>query len=326
METAKNTTTAWIFDIYRGTSHDGPGLRSSVFFQGCPLRCRWCHNPEGLSQGAKVWWDQRSCIGCLACRAACPHEAIHAGENGIVLDPARCQTCGACVAACPSRALTFTARQWMLAELLDELRRDHLFYTKTGGGVTASGGECLTQPHFIAALFAALKTEGIGTALDTCGYVPWANFEKVLPATDYVLYDVKLMDRDAHRCFTGVDNTLILTNLHAIAERIRGGTLSAQLWLRTPLIPGATDTPENVAAIGAFIADELGDAVTRWELPAFNNSCTGKYRRLGQAWPYAQTPLIAAAEAERLKAAAIAAGVPAEKMTVTGLLTAAPGA
>ena len=310
--------TARIFDIYRGTSHDGPGQRDTVFFKGCSLSCQWCHNPEGISPDPLVWWQQRSCIGCLMCHDACPTGANCPTDDGIVIDRSKCISCGSCVRACPAQAMTFSGETWTLDDLVRELNRYKPYYDRTGGGVTVSGGEAMLQHEFIAALFTKLHEFGITTALDTAGNVPTRWFDEVLPETDYVLYDLKLMDSEAHRRFCGADNALILANLQHIAARKPEG---CRIWIRTPLIPGATADAENLSAIAAFLVDTLGaDRIERWELPAFNNSCISKYERLGLDWPFAHTPLLRRSETDRLRQAAVDAGFPADRLFVTGII------
>ena len=313
--------TALIFDIYRGTSHDGPGQRDTVFFKGCSLRCQWCHNPEGISPEPLVWWQKRSCIGCLLCHEACPTGANQPTEDAVRIDRSRCISCGSCVKACPAEAITFSGERRGLDALVRELLKYKPYYDRTGGGVTVSGGEAMLQHDFVAALFARLHGEGVNTALDTAGYVPTAWYDQVLPFTDYVLYDLKLMEPTAHRYFCGADNGLILENARHIAAWAADAAHGCRLWIRTPLIPGASADAENLSAIAAFITDELGaDSVERWELCAFNNSCISKYERLGQSWPFADAKLLRRSETDALRQAAITAGCPAERLFVTGIV------
>ena len=312
---------AFIFDIYRGTTHDGPGCRSTVFFKGCPLSCEWCHNPEGIPPKQQVWWDSRACIGCMLCHKACKTGANIPGKAGIVVNETLCVRCGACVRACPAKAMTFIGEEWPLDKLIDEVMRGKAYYDKTGGGVTASGGECMLQHRFIAEFFRELHSRGVDTALDTCGFVPYSAFEEVLPYTDHMLYDLKLFDGDLHKKFTGQDNRQILENVKRISKAISAGAVSADLWIRTPVIPGATATVENITAIGKFITEELGGAVSRWELCAFNNSCITKYERLHLTWPYRRTPLIDCKTSRLLRKAAVDGGVNEDIVAVTGLIS-----
>ena len=308
-------------DISRGTTHDGPGMRTTVFLKGCPLNCAWCQNPEGISYTQEVWWEQRKCIHCLSCQEACPEDAIIEEGDRLRIDRAKCTVCGACVEACPSQAMTFTGKEWTLAALVAEALKDRDYYAAFGGGVTVSGGEPLSQFRFVAEFFSALKAEGIHTALDTCGLVAPAVFDAVLPYTDLVLYDMKLLDPDLHRQFTGHSNQLILDNLRYIAENyIRNAHGARKLWIRTPLAPGATATEENIAAIGGFIHDHLLDVVERWEMCAFNSACIGKYKKMGRTWAFENVPLMAQDQIDLLEAAALSAGIPREKLIVTGVI------
>ncbi len=183
-----------VIEINRGTTHDGPGMRTTVFFKGCPLHCAWCQNPEGIDHAQGKWWDERKCIGCLSCLEACPNDAISSLETGIRTDRAKCQVCGACVEACPSGAMAFTGREWTLSGLVREVLKDRDYHEAFGGGVTVSGGEPLGQYPFVREFLKALKAEGVHTALDTCGYAPVEAFDAVLPYSDHVLFDLKLLD------------------------------------------------------------------------------------------------------------------------------------
>ena len=317
-----DTQQALIFDIYRGTSHDGPGQRDTVFFKGCPLNCAWCHNPEGISAKPLVWWQSRQCIGCLLCKESCKSGALEAREDGIHINRSLCISCGSCVKECPSQALSFSGETWTLEKLLKELIKDKAYYLQTGGGVTASGGEAMMQHSFVAALFEKLHENGISTALDTCGYTTWENYLPVLRHTDYVLYDLKHINSDEHKRFTGLGNELILDNARKLADYIRTAQKPPALWIRTPLIPESTATAENLAGIAAFIVKELGeDIVERWELCSFNNSCISKYERLDKAWPYANKKLLKREEVNKLYSAAVSEGFPADKLFVTGIVS-----
>lgn len=294
---------ALVFDFHRGTTHDGPGMRTTVFLKGCPLRCRWCHNPEGVSPRRELLWDAGKCIGCGRCEEACPNGAVSRTDGGVVIDRARCRECFSCAGRCPSRALHVAGRAWDIPSLVREACRDRMFFDEFGGGVTVSGGEPASQPAVLPEFLERLKAEGVQTALDTCGFAPWDVYEAVFPYVDVFLYDVKLLDPALHRRFTGADNALILENLRKLAGKLRGAP-GKRLWIRTPLIPGATAAPENIEAIGAWLRENAGDAVERWELCAFNNVCASKYRELRREWPYAGVPLMGEGEVRALAAAA----------------------
>jgi pyruvate formate lyase activating enzyme len=317
-----------IFEIIRGTTHDGPGMRTTVFFKGCPLHCAWCQNPEGIKSGPGIWWDQRKCINCLTCLETCTHGAVFEDESGLHRDLSKCQLCGDCVEECPAQAMTFTNQEWTFDQLCTEVLKDKEYYRAFGGGVTVSGGEPLRQFPFVANFFKRLKEEGIHTALDTCGLASRAAFEAVLPYTDMVLFDIKLIDTELHQRFTGQPNEIILKNLLYIADTMRDvnqartGSQAApmRLWIRTPLIPDATATDENLAAIGGFIRDNLPDLVERWELCTFNPACVSKYQKMDLTWVYADYPLMGESDVNRMKAAALSSGIASEKLVVSGLV------
>jgi pyruvate formate lyase activating enzyme len=220
-------------------------------------------------------------------------------RQGLAIDRPRCDACGACAAACPTGALEVIGQAWTPAELLAEALKDALFYETSGGGVTLSGGEPLAQAAFVLELGRLCHQAGLPLALDTCGAVPWARYEPMLPFLDLVLYDLKIWDPDRHRAATGVDNVTILDN----ARRLAAAGLP--LWVRTPLIPGYTADEENVAALADFIAAEL-PTVQRWDLLAYTNLGGPKYRRLDRAYALEGVPLLSRAEMEALHAVAVA--------------------
>lgn len=310
-----------VIEINRGTTHDGPGIRTTVFFKGCTLHCAWCQNPEGIAFDQEIWWEGRKCIHCLSCMEACPNDAILDGKEGIQIDRLKCDLCGACVEACPSRAMLFTGKEWKLSELIREVLKDKDYYLAFGGGVTASGGEPLGQYPFVAEFFRALKNVGIHTALDTCGHVPFEAFEAVLPYTDHLLYDLKIFNEAVHRQYTGKSNRVILENLLAIAERyLRPSEGRKKLWIRTPLIPETTATEENIAAISRFIQDNLADVIERWELCSFNSACNMKYQKLGLGWKYEDTGLMSQDQIDQLNITALSSGISQEKLVISGLV------
>jgi pyruvate formate lyase activating enzyme len=288
--------TGRILHLQRLSTEDGPGIRTTVFFKGCPLRCAWCHNPESLSPKPQTQWFAIRCLGCDTCLSACPNHCLARTDAGLSIDRTHCKGCGQCAEACPAGAIELLGKTVSVDELLVELRKDRAFYDKSGGGVTLSGGEPTLQADFTEALLCELKAEGIATALDTCGLCPPDTLERLIPFTDLVLYDLKLYDADLHRQFTGSSNQQILDNLLHVLDAQHRQSQPFKLWIRTPLIPGTTATYENLTALGYYLSDELTGGVERWELCAFNNLCRDQYTRLDLEWAYAHTPLMTAAE------------------------------
>jgi pyruvate formate lyase activating enzyme len=312
-------TIGYSFDVRRMQTHDGPGMRTTVFMKGCPLRCAWCHNPESFRLEQEVWWQADRCIGCGACVEVCPAGALR-NEAGIRIDQTLCTGCAACAEVCPSRAMQAVRTDWSVDALFDTINRDRAFLMN-GGGVTVSGGEPALQGPFVSKLLARCREEGLHTALDTCGAVCREAFESLLPDCDLVLFDLKIMDGESHRKWTGQSNELILKNLELTARHIRS-VGSTKLWIRTPLIPGATATTENITAIGTFIKENLSGIVERWELCAFNNLCAEKYRRLGNPWSLEDVPLLARSEGESLlNVARSVSGLAAESVFLKGRMS-----
>lgn len=307
---------ATILEIQRMSTEDGPGIRTTVFVKGCSLRCAWCHNPESIKKDPELQWVGLRCIGCGICVDTCAHDALSKSPEGIIIDRERCKGCGECAEACPGTALEMLGRTWDLPALTHELLKDRAYFEQSGGGITVSGGEATLQAPFVAALMARLKDEGVHTALDTCGQCRTADLELCLPHADLVLFDLKEMDPEKHREFTGAENARILEHARLVSRTVR--ETGGELWLRTPVIPEATAREENIRAIGEFIAGELGDAVTRWDLCAFNNLCGDKYARLGLDWRFAEAGLLTSATMEHLAAVARDSGVDPEIVQWSG--------
>ena len=314
---------ALILHLQRLSTEDGPGIRTTIFFKGCPLHCWWCHNPESIAPFPQVHWVENRCIGCDICLSACPNGALSRLPGGpINIDRDICQGCGVCASECPANAMELLGERVTLDDLTEELFKDHAFFKTSGGGVTASGGEPTLQAAFISKLFAKLQSHSIHTALDTCGACSLRALQEILPHTNLVLFDLKLMDSEGHRRTTGQDNQRILENLLAVAALIRSSESQTRLWIRTPLIPGITNTAPNLREISVFLSDELDGVVDRWELCAFNNLCRDKYRRLGMTWRFDTAPLMTQPELDECETYAKAGAFDPTKIWVTGAVKA----
>lgn len=280
--------TGRLYDIQGFSVQDGPGIRTTAFLKGCPLRCPWCHSPESQQFGKQLSWFSMRCIGTEACKERCI-KACEKGalEYGPVTESLKtkekiqlvhvkrdlCDNCGKCAEACYSGALELTGKDYTVDELVNRLLQDKAFYETSGGGVTISGGECLSQSEFTLEVLKRLKAEGIHTAVDTTGFAKWEVVESVLPYTDLFLYDIKHMDSEKHKKTVGVPNEPILSNAEKIAAA--GGKLQ----VRIPVIPLFNDDEENIRKTAAFLQD-LGDAVEVVQLLPYHNLGTMKYLRI----------------------------------------------
>ena len=300
-------------DIVRMCVNNGPGLRTTIHFKGCSLACKWCHRPESISRRRQAMWYASQCLGCHSCLSACKSGAVALdGDGALRIDQRRCESCFSCAAVCPSRAMQVSGTDAAPESLSEELVKDQPYFGAEGG-VTLSGGEPLAQEDAVT-LLQLLKKRGVHTAVETCGMVFPAQLERALDHTDLLIFDLKLMDDGLHRRFTGQSNAIILRNLGAAAMWAKG---KGRLWMRTPIVPGVTDGPENIRLIGERIA-ALG-SVERWELYAFDNSLTQRYARLGSVWPYGDTPLLSKTRMDALLLAAQAAK-PCPSVVYTGPL------
>jgi pyruvate formate lyase activating enzyme len=314
---APATLSGTILHLQRLSTEDGPGIRTTVFFKGCPLHCAWCHNPESFMLKPQVQWIGNRCISCDSCIEVCEQHGLTRTEAGIERDRVLCTVCGNCVDACPTGAMEQLGEHVTVEELVHELVKDLAFFEKSGGGVTLSGGEPSLQPEFTLALIKALKQRGVSVALDTCGLCTPETLEKLVSEVDIVLFDLKLIDLVEHTRWTGVGNERILSNLLSVRDLMKRAS-SKTLWVRTPLIPGATDQKGNIQGIGAFLAHNLDGVVDRWELCAFNNLCRDKYLRLGMEWKFAETPLMSRADLVKIEGWAKTSGFNTDRIFVTG--------
>ncbi len=280
-----------IFDIKRYAVHDGPGIRTTVFLKGCPLRCWWCHNPEGISQEKSLMFFEYKCMQCKICAGVCPTGAISFANDGRHLDRRSCNNCGICSEACPTEALRHAGSIITVEELMKEIEKDVLLYDNSGGGVTFSGGEPLLQPIFLKEALMECKRRDIQTTLDTSGYASEESFSLVMDHVDVFLFDLKLADEEEHRKYTGVSNNPIKENLRMLAGRGRG----RDVILRFPVIPGITDTQKNVDGLVEFISTLKG--INEIDLLPFHD-VSEKYDRLGIEY---KMPMRQAPSQEKLK-------------------------
>lgn len=283
----KEPVTGKIYDIQGFSVQDGPGIRTTVFLKGCPLRCPWCHSPESQEFYAQLSWMSVRCVGleeCGRCLGACPKGAISPGARfrhattqqelrHIRIDRSLCDNCGDCTRVCHYKALYICGTDYTVEEVVKRVCKDSPFYEQSGGGVTISGGEPLSQPAFTVALLKRLKDCGIHTALDTSGFASYAILERARPCTDLFLYDLKHMDSDQHRIVTGVPNELILENAEKIARE------GSRMQIRIPLIPDFNDSAASIRETGLF-CKSLGEAVTVVQLLPYHNLGVMKYHRI----------------------------------------------
>jgi pyruvate formate lyase activating enzyme len=268
-----HSQSAIIANIQGFSIHDGPGIRTVVFFKGCPLSCQWCANPECLSGKPQMGFVENLCADCGNCLDACINDAIRRTEGEHRIDYSSCRSCGNCMDQCYYGALVRYGESMTLAEVLDAVRRDKIFYDDSGGGVTVSGGEPLLRPAFVRELFELCRQERIDTCVETCGFVEPEALLEVIPVTDHFLFDLKQMDPEAHRQYTGQSNSRILKNAALLAEH------GADVLFRQPLIPGVNDSIENIEATARFLKG-LGEQAARLQLMPFHRMGMSKYQAL----------------------------------------------
>jgi pyruvate formate lyase activating enzyme len=268
---------AIITNIQGFSIHDGPGIRTVVFFKGCPLSCQWCSNPECVSGKAQMGFIETLCQGCGKCYEACINNAIRRTEGEHRIDYSGCKTCGSCKDQCYSGALVRYGESMTVAEVWDAARRDKMFYDESGGGVTVSGGEPLLHPSFVRALFELSRQEKIDTCVETCGCIDSEALLEVIPVTDHFLFDLKLMDPEAHRRHTGQSNDRILKNAALLVEH------GADVLFRQPLVPGINNSIENIEATARFLTS-LGRNAARLQIMPFHRMGQSKYKALNMLY------------------------------------------
>jgi pyruvate formate lyase activating enzyme len=271
-----------VFNIQKYSIQDGPGIRTTVFLKGCPLRCWWCHNPESLSPKPEIVILEARCRLCGECLQVCPNDAIFAENGGFRYDVEACALCGTCVEACPSGARQMVGTRMTVPEVMAEISKDRIFYDDSGGGVTFSGGEPLVQPRFLRDLLAACRAQSIHTTVDTCGFGTREYLLSIAPLTDLFLYDLKAIDEAKHLQYTGVSNSSILENLRAL------GRVHSNIWIRLPLIPGLNDDDGQLEATARFAASIPG--VRQLNVLPYHRTAIQKFRRLGRPYRLEQIP------------------------------------
>lgn len=260
-----------IFNVMRFALNDGPGIRTTVFLKGCPLACSWCHNPESQNPRPELMFAEDRCIACADCVQACRHGAL-TWDGKPVRDPHRCTSCGECCQVCVTEARRWIGTKVTAQDVFSQVKRDRILYDESGGGVTFSGGEPLSQPDFLIAALTLCHADGIHTVVDTCGYADPKVFHQVRDLADMMLFDLKLMDSDRHREFTGAKNERILENLRAAM------LVSKPLVVRIPVVPGVNDDEQNISDSIEFLSN-IG--VKRVDLLAYHQTGREKYQRLG---------------------------------------------
>ncbi len=264
-----------IFDMKDFAVHDGPGIRTTVFFKGCPFRCWWCHNPEGIEKKDELFFYRARCIDCGRCSEVCSKDAVSESEEGVQIDRKRCEVCGRCAEVCPSEALKITGREVSVEDIFKEIDRSTLFHDTSGGGITLSGGEPFFQYDLMEGLVERCDAEGIHVAVDTSGHVDPEKFESMIDKIDLFLYDLKFIDEELHEKYTGLTNKNVLKNLQTLLDH------DNEVWIRIPLIPEITATDENIGSIIEFLSQFKG--VKEIHLLPYHG-VKEKYNRLGKEY------------------------------------------
>ena len=282
----RNGKEGTVFNIQRYSVNDGPGIRTLIFFKGCPLECAWCSNPESQSRQHQIMYFEGLCGQCGVCAQACPNHCILIQDEKRIYNPENCMVCGDCEKACPSSAVKLVGETMRVDDVLSVAEKDYLFYLNSGGGVTLGGGEPTMQPAFAEQLLKGLKRLGIHTALETCGYTDWTIFEKLNPHLDLLLYDFKHIDPSIHRLQVGKSNSSILRNLRRLLK------MDIPIIVRIPVIPGFNDNIHTIKKMSLFLDEYNQGAIERIDLLPYHKLGVGKYAALNCAYSLAgsETP------------------------------------
>ncbi len=278
-----------IFNIQRNQIHDGPGIRTIVFLKGCPLRCAWCSNPESQRIKPELFYYGSKCTLCGKCIEACPNNASKIIKGTMIIDRTICNNCDSirkCVDACPNSARQIRGQETSVNDIVKQVEKDRNYYFISGGGATIGGGEPLFQPEFTVNLLQSCRKKGFHTAIETSGNCRWADLEKVLHCTDWVFYDLKLIDNLEHKKYTGMPNDIILANARKLSEAI--DSRQTHLTIRIPIVPGYTDSMDNIMGITKFVKDHVKAAI-EIEILSYHSYGFGKYEALGRKYDLTAT-------------------------------------
>lgn len=302
MKAVNETMTGIIFNIQKFSVNDGPGIRTAVFFKGCPLRCRWCSNPESQLARPQILWDEKKCAHCLHCIQACPAGAVYLKGPHLFFDPAKCSGCRTCVSECPQKALEVGGYVKTVKQVMDLVMQDVDFYEESGGGITLSGGEILSQPEFAQELLLASKSQGIHTCCETTGFAPPERFRQVIQYADYLLFDMKHWDKNAHKAGTGVTNELPLANME---YAIQAGK---EVLPRIPVIPSFNNTLKDALKLAEAL-HSVGAG--RCQLLPFHQFGENKYHLLNYSYEYENVPSLHREDLEEYRQAFLSQGIDA---------------
>ncbi len=266
-----------IINIQKYSIHDGNGIRTTIFFKGCPLSCLWCHNPESQNYGEELMYNEEKCTGCMACIDICPQRAISKEEKCVVTDKIKCDLCKECIDYCVNNAREIVGKEYTVAQLVKEAEKDRMFYEESSGGITLSGGEVMTQNmDYIEELLKKLKKKGYNIAIDTCGQAPYENYNRILKYVDTFLYDIKLMDNEKHIKYIGKSNKVIFENLKRLSEA------GANINIRIPLVEGINADDESIEELIKFLKNNIN--VHKINLLPYHNTGKSKYERLQKVY------------------------------------------